>query len=73
MSKKHRRFSPERLLAARTAAKMSRQELSRAIDDMVGPESIWRYEHGALPKIDVLLRIAEALDVQPAELTDAEG
>ena len=67
-------FSGTKLLAIRKAAKMSRFDLCRAINFIVGTQAIISYEQGkTVPSIDVVLRIADALQVDVEELTDAEG
>lgn len=53
---------------------MSRFELTRAINFIVGAQAILRYERGkSVPTLDVALRIADALQVDVEDLTDAEG
>lgn len=70
----HRHFSGKRLSACRKAAGMSCMELSKAIDFMVGPETLFRYEQGrGVPSVNVALRIAKALKVRPGDLIDAQG
>ena len=69
-----RSFSGTKLLAIRNAAKMSRFELTRAINFAVGTQAIIRYERGGgVPTLDVALKIADALEVPVEALTDAKG
>lgn len=53
---------------------MSRLQLARDIDFLVGPQQIARYESGeTTPSLDTALRVAAALGVEMSELIDAEG
>lgn len=53
---------------------MSRFELTRAINFIVGTQAILRYERNRnVPTLNVALRIADALQVDVEELTDAKG
>lgn len=57
---------------------MSRLDLAKAVNFYCGQESIRRYESGENnPNIDTVLRIAAALNISPAKLTeedvDAQG
>ena len=65
------RFSGKLLEKHRKAKDMSRWKLSIAIDHVVGPWAIQDYErHGVVPNVDVVLRLAAALDVKPGDLTE---
>ena len=56
------------LRAAREAAKITQSELAREID-VAGGERIWRYEHGlSQPRPDLLVRLAEVLELSPRQL-----
>lgn len=56
------------LRAAREAAEITQSELAREIG-VAGGERIWRYEHGlAQPRPDLLVRLAEALHLNPRQL-----
>ncbi len=51
---------------------MSRIKLAHAIDLVVGPEAIARYESGeVIPTVDVMLRLVKALRVKPGDMVDA--
>lgn len=68
----HRRFYGARLRYARKVASMSRLDLSKAIDFLVTPQTIGRYEaEQTAISFDVALRIAEVLKMGVEELTDA--
>jgi len=69
-----RKFSGKRLRKCRESKHMSRMRLAKAIGFIVGPYSIVNYENGkTVPDTNVMLALAEALEVQPKELIDAEG
>ena len=69
-----RSFSGTKLLALRNAAKMSRFDLCRAINFIIGTQAILSYERDkSVPTFNVALRIADALQVDVEDLTDAES
>ena len=68
----HRRFFGARLRYARKAARLTRMDLAKAIDFLVSPQTIGRYEAEQTDiSFDVALRIADVLKVNVEELTDA--
>lgn len=64
----------QRLKKYRKAKGMSRLRLARAIDFMVGPQTIWRYETGqAHPPLHVALKLAEGLQISLEELINGQS
>ena len=63
------RFSAERLLAARVASGLSREQVALAI--RCGAQSVYLWETGRrLPRLESLERIARALEIDPGDLFD---
>ena len=56
------------LRMARVAAGLTQSDLARKVG-VVGGERVWRWEHGrSQPRPDLLVRLAEALDLNPRQL-----
>lgn len=68
------RFSGQRLRKIRERSKLSRLGLAKKIDFLVGPEAIARYETEHItPRVDVAIRMADALGVSVEDFHDAKG